>query len=127
MSRILQIKDLGEAIVDALYTYTAEVEAALRKEVDKTSTDIKEDIQARAPVRSGDYRAGWKVKKRDTRSTTSRIIHNADRPRLPHLLEHGHAKRGGGRVPGSPHIRPAVEPRVEQMAKNIERIIADGG
>lgn len=127
MSGSVKIKDLGKAITDALYTYTAEVEAALRKEVDKTATDIKEDIQARAPVRSGDYRAGWKVKKRDTRSTTSRIIHNADRPRLPHLLEHGHAKRGGGRVPGRPHIRPAVEPRVEQMAKNIERIIADGG
>lgn len=53
---------------------------------------------------SGRYARGWTMTVQKTRTGTSVIIHNAETPGLPHLLEYGHANRGGGRTPGRQHI-----------------------
>ena len=125
--RTIKGSDLARAIADSLKEYTEEVSQAIREEVDDTANDIKTGIVAGAPVKSGKYKKGWKITKRDNKGVTSRIIHNAKVPGLPHLLEHGHAKRGGGRVAGHPHIAPAAEPRLKQMVENIKRILENGG
>ena len=119
--------DLARAVVEAMREYTEEVGAAIRQEVDATANDIKQAVVAGAPSKTGKYKGGWKVTKKDSQSATSRVVHNAKTPGLVHLLEHGHAKRGGGRVPGQPHVAPAAEPRLKQMEENIKRILEKGG
>jgi hypothetical protein len=121
-------EDAARAIVTAMRDYTEEVSEAIRQEVDDASKDIKGGIETRSPRRTGKYRKGWKITKRDTQGVTSRIVHHSvPGYRLVHLLEHGHAKQGGGRVRAIPHVKPAADPRIEQMVENIKRIIERGG
>ena len=42
---------------------------------------------------------------------------------LAHLLEHGHAKRGGGRVRAIPHIAPAEQTGIEELEKEIAKAL----
>ena len=42
---------------------------------------------------------------------------------LAHLLEHGHAKRGGGRVSGKSHIAPAEQMGIDQLEDAIEKAL----
>lgn len=63
---------------------------------------------------TGKYASGWSSKVEDTRMGAKATLYNAKVPGLPHLLENGHAKRGGGRVPGRIHIAP-VEEELDRM------------
>ena len=63
--------------------------------------------EARAKFKgTGEYAKGWRSKLELKRMHPRAILYNAKLPGLPHLLEHGHAKRGGGRVAGRAHIAP---------------------
>jgi hypothetical protein len=69
---------------------------------------VKKEIQANAPKDSGAYAKSWSVKNMKENSHALELtVYSRNRYQLAHLLEFGHAKRGGGRVPGRAHIAPA--------------------
>lgn len=67
---------------------------------------------------TGKYAKSWTYELEESRFKTTATIHSK-LPGLPHLLENGHAKRGGGRVMGRVHIAP-VETEINQT---IEKAI----
>lgn len=69
---------------------------------------------------SGKYASGWTSKYEEGRLSAQGIIYNSKTPGLPHLLENGHAKRGGGRVAGRTHIAPVEEMLVTEFMKAVE-------
>lgn len=74
-----------------------------------------------SPRASGDYAKGWKAKTDEGRTSTSAVLYNANKPGLTHLLEHGHAKRGGGRVKAIVHIKPVEEELEKTLLKELEQ------
>lgn len=68
---------------------------------------------------SGKYARGWTSKVEVGRLGVSGVIYNKT-PGLPHLLEYGHANRGGGRTPGRPHIAPAEEQIVKEYEEEVK-------
>ena len=73
---------------------------------------------------SGKYASGWAVEKAkgDRQIVAETTIYNKH-PGLPHLLENGHAKRGGGRVAGRVHIAPIEEKLVEDYVRAVEEAV----
>lgn len=113
------IDDMASEIMQGLTEYAELADAAMKKAVRKTATSVKNEISANAPVKSGRYKKSWATKKTSENSHSLEMtVYSKDRYMLAHLLEHGHAKRGGGRVAGKPHIAPA-EQNGEDMLESL--------
>lgn len=68
---------------------------------------------------TGKYASGWTSQMETGRLSTQGTIYNKTVPGLPHLLENGHANRGGGRTPGRKHIAPVEEKLVQEFEKAV--------
>ena len=108
------LKEYGESVTDTL----EEVIPEIAKEGAKR-------IKAEAPKGStGKYAKGWTTKVEKGRSTISAIIHGKHGTyQLAHLLEKGHALRGGGRSRAITHIAPVDDWTAKEVKiRIIERL-----
>lgn len=121
------LDNMAAEIMLAVKEYTEDVTAAIEKEVDAQSKELVKAIRRDSPKKTSEYSKGW-TRKKDSRPGVLRyIVYNKTKPGLAHLLEHGHAKRGGGRVEGRPHIRPNTERAEKQLVARIREIVRNGG
>lgn len=72
---------------------------------------------------TGKYAAGWTSKFEKGRLSSQGTIYNGTVPGLPHLLEHGHANRNGGRTSGREHIGPVEQKIIEDFEKAVKAAI----
>lgn len=113
------IDDMAAEIMRGLTEYADLADTAMKKAVRKTATKVKNEISANAPVKTGRYKRSWTTKKTKENSHTLQMtVHSKNRYQIAHLLEHGHAKRGGGRVAAIPHIAPA-ESHGEELLESL--------
>lgn len=117
---------LAAAIMQELSEYSQEVTDQLKEEVLAAAEGCVEEIKMKAPVCTGKYKRGWKFKVVYESNEDIRIlIYNSAKPQITHLLENGYAKRTGGRVSGTPHIRPAEENAEERLLKKVKVIVKE--
>ena len=99
MAKKISVDQLSSEIMSALDEYKKVTDEVVKTAVNSVSKETKAMAQADSPVKSGGYQKGWAVKKTSEKTgQVSITVYNRTKPGLTHLLEKGHAKRGGGRV-----------------------------
>ena len=127
MSKNVEIGGLAAAIMEQLEEYADLTTEGMKKAVTEAGKTVRKEIKASAPSRTGKYAKSWQSKKTaESASSLEVTVYSPSKYRLAHLLEHGHAKRGGGRTAAIPHIAPAEQKGIEQLERDIERCIKNG-
>ena len=128
----ISVDQLAAEIAKGLAGYSQEVVEKVNISSEKVGKaavkQLKKTSPRRPPPVGGKYAKSWAMKTEpEVGQPHKRIVHvKAPHYRLTHLLEHGHAKVGGGRVEGRPHIRPAEEMVIEEFVKEVEEAIKRG-
>lgn len=127
MSQNVSVDGMAAAIMDALKEYAELAATSMKKAVRKSAKTVKDEISSGAPKRTGAYAKSWTVKKTGESSNLLVLtVHSKNRYQIAHLLENGHAKRGGGRVSARVHIAPAEQKGIDQLEQEIERSLKNG-
>ena len=133
MAKKVSVDQLASVIMEGLEEYADLIDADMREDVKKAADTAKKVIKEKAPVYAGTYKSGKRrpgTYKKSWRYKTTRETGNAfeitvysSQPGLTHLLEKGHAKRGGGRTKAIRHIADGEEQAQDQLLRDIERDI----
>ena len=112
------VNNLANEIARALRQYTDEV----KEKIDDAGKEVSENgiqkLESTSPKDTGKYSKGWRLKKVGTKWVTYNKIY-----RLTHLLEKGHAKVNGGRVPAKVHIAPVEQDMITEYRRKVEEAI----
>ena len=126
MGKTIPIDELADVINEGLKEYADLATEDVKSAVKKTAKAVKDQINGSAPVRTGKYAKSWKVKTTaESANGLEQTVYSPTRYMLSHLLEKGHAKRGGGRVRAIPHIAPAEEMGIEMFEGLIEKALKE--
>lgn len=126
MARMVPLDRLGAEIERVLEEYSTEVTDDMKDAVKEVTKAGQRAVSQNARAQfdgTGRYARGWRSKVETERLGAEGVIYNATVPGLPHLLEHGHAKRGGGRVSGRAHIAPVEDKIVREFDRKVRALI----
>lgn len=131
MPRKIGAIDLTSTVNKLMDTYGDNVFRAIEtaiKDVADEATEKLHEARTFAPGGnpSGAYASSWTNEVfhgKTGRISTQTDVYNVEHYRLSHLLENGHAKRGGGRVPAYPHIKPVEEWVQKELPERTERML----
>ena len=112
--------NLERAVKDILQDYSVEVSKAAAEAVTEVTKEATKKLRQTSPKRKGRYAKGWASKVEKTTTTVDATVYGKTGTyQLAHLLENGHAKRGGGRVNGNTHIKPVEDWAISEVEKRI--------
>lgn len=127
MAKKVSVGNLASAIMEELEEYADLASDGVKQAVKNAGTTVRKEIQQKAPRKTGAYAKSWSVKNTKENARALEVtVYSRNRYYLAHLLEFGHAKRGGGRVSGKTHIAPAEEAGIKQLETEIERCLQHG-
>lgn len=112
------------ALNGELVKYSREVRTQLRAAGQECIDGMVDETKATAPAQTGSYRDHIASKPRKNTANAISFLWYVQAPdyRLTHLLNNGHANRGGGRTPGDGHVTKAAEnaaAKFEQLCKEV--------
>lgn len=125
MADTVPVDGLTAKISAILTEYTDAVIDGVKQDVKAVAQECKAGIERDAPRKSGRYAGSWKIKYEETPLQETATVYSKE-GWLTHLLENGHARRGGGRTRAFPHIKPNEEKANAELGKRIEQRIANG-
>lgn len=124
--RLVGVGDIVEEITGLMQEYANDVAEDMKIDAKEVAKEAVKELKATSPVgkgsRKGHYNKGWTYSVgKDSAYKIGITVHNSKKPGLAHLLEKGHARRGGGRnVPGKEHISPVEQKVIENYEKRLK-------
>lgn len=122
--RAVGIGDMADSIMGVLRQYSEAAEEDIQGTALEVAKEAKEKLQQDSPEgkgnRKGHYKDGWTYSVKKPSQKINITIYNKKKPGLTHLLENGHAKRGGGHVDGIEHIATAEAFVAEEYEKRLK-------
>ena len=119
----VSVDGLADAVMQGLEEYAKLSTDEMKTAVKKAGKNCKQEISANAPKRTGRYAGSWATKVTGEAANMLEVTVYSKQAWQPHLLENGHAKRGGGRVAAQVHIAPAEEKTAEELEKAITKAL----
>ena len=123
MSRKVPIDRLAEEVKKILDEYGEDVQRNLGEIVEKMAKKGAQTLRSQSRGTfggTGKYAKGWTSTAQTGRLSAQGTIYNQDLPGLPHLLEFGHANRGGGRTAGRAHIAPVEAALIKEFESKVK-------
>lgn len=99
---------LATVIDGEIRAHMAMAKEATEEDIQATADSVVKDLKDTSPKQTGEYAKGWTSDMHHAADGSPYVsVHNAKKPGLTHLLEHGH----GGPHPAKahPHIEAAYE------------------
>ena len=124
MAKKIPIDQLQSELHKILEEYGEDVANGTREAVTKVAQKGAKAVRGNSAGLfggSGKYAQGWTYQSEYRRLGSVATIYNKT-PGLPHLLENGHAKRGGGRVSGRTHIAPVETEIITEIERAIQEV-----
>lgn len=125
----IDIDKLANAVMVELNAYRDVTIEGMKKAVTETAKQTAAELRSTSPKgATGDYASHWSYKRDKAlkgRYKYNMVVHSRKPEyRITHLLEHGHARRNGGRkVKAIPHIKRAeihaAEILMERLRKHL--------
>ena len=112
--------NFAEVVGDLLGEYGDSVVHAMTEVIPEVGKEASKMLRKTSPKNTGAYRKSWRSKVEKKRIRVGATVY-ADAPgyRMAHLLEYGHAKRGGGRTKAIEHIKPVEEWAIKEAEDRI--------
>lgn len=143
MAEKIKISDLSGSINDILKDYKEYCEKVTYEDIDDAGTVAQKRVKELAPVAveaykkwepdaelisPGEYKKSWRktTEGKGTAKPSVVVYASGHQYSLAHLLENGHAKKGGGRVKGYPHVAPAQELAEEEIMRKLAKDLGGG-
>ena len=124
MADRVRIDQMADEIMKGLKEYADLATDEMKAAVKDAGKLAKEEIAETAPKDTGKYAKSWTSKVTAESSDNIQVtVYSPKKYQLAHLLEHGHAKRGGGRTAAQPHIAPAEEKAERKLEEDIKRAL----
>lgn len=122
MSNVISIDELQKEFTKICEEYVGEVNEIVREETGKAIRSAAKELKNVSPKKSGDYAKDWTSSITKGRTNTEGVAYNKRHYQLTHLLENGHASRGGGRsTPAHKHIGPVNQKIIESFYQGVIR------
>lgn len=120
--------DFREVVQKYLEEQRYEVIEAMSEAIDEVAKESVKKLKATSPRgATNQYYKGWTYKIEKGRLSHGSVVYGKTGTyQLAHLLEKGHAKRGGGRTNEYEHIKPveewAIDEVIDRTITKVERL-----
>lgn len=123
MSKAIKPEGLEGAVSEILTSFEGNVTVAMKEAVEEVAKECVKEIKDLAPKKTGAYKKDFKkVKISENANKISFSVYNK-KYQITSQLEHGHAKRNGGRTRAFPHFAPAEKHAAEKLEAKVKAAV----